>query len=283
MSIAVVSPANPVKTFYIGAVEATSPGAGLLVAPPLAGTIPSGAQVSALTPCPNVEGQLVADWASWLGALRGYLNGLRPSVGLIINESVTLDNLAGAATIAANADMVYDEGAFNGNDANLCRPGGPASFGPMVEKNWLSKATWYISHAIDAIQENATCSTVERARDTVEYAVASYLLTKTDHSYLALCYRGGASGADCEGYFEDYAPQLYWSHGAAKGAMTRAAGGAYVRVFANGIATLNPSVSPVTYNPDKPLHTFDGEEYSAAHPLLLPPVSARILINGALP
>jgi hypothetical protein len=228
-------------------------------------------------PCPRVDAQLVADWAAWLRMLRRYLNDLSPPKSLIINLSIKLDNLSGAAEIATHADMIYDEGAFQGNNTNDCMPGGR---GRLVGQNWLRKAEWYVAGQYSFIQAGATCTDRAHAQPLVEWNTASYLLTKTSHSYLHLCYNAGRSGDQCKSEFEDYSQLLYLDHGPADGPMRRDGGGCYVRTFGNSrvIAALNPAIDRrCTLNLVGYYHDAGGEEFHSS--VQLGPTEAHVLVK----
>ena len=114
-------------------------------------------------------------------------------------------------------------------------------------------------------------------RRVVEYALASYYLTKTAHTYIAPYFTTPAAYADlsANGPWPDFSYQ----HGAAIDAAPVVTGGVYRRAFANLLALVNPSpTTAATYRLPGAYHDFGGTRYAGT--ISLPPLTALTLLPG---
>jgi hypothetical protein len=206
-----------------------------------------------------------------------------------ISANVTYDpeNPTGTKTLIDAVDIWYDEDGFTGDsNPSACSPAGGGS--GSVGGAWEAKAKFVIGLnggvGKPMVQENSICpgnAPHSQAKSVLEYALASYLLTKNAHTYVVWYFDDGKTGS--LSYFNDPSPwpQLSWTHGAAREAMTEVEG-VYRRTFEHGLALLNPSTNQsAKYRLSGAYRDFDGASYSGT--VTLPPESALILINGAPP
>jgi len=122
--------------------------------------------------------------------------------------------------------------------------------------------------------------------EMVEFAVASYLIVKNAHTYLAASF-GNAMNVGGAAYYNDETatgawPQFTLNHGAASGAYS-VTGNVYNRTFANVLALVNPSITTAyAYNLGSSVYyRSDCTRYTGT--VILPPVTGMVLENGASP
>jgi len=211
----------------------------------------------------------------WLRAATAFINDNGGcSTGNIIYEAA---HETAIARLVDAVDIWYDEAGFTGDpNPSSCSIATDGSAGAK----WIARAKFVIGQgpAKPMVQQNSICprgASRERTRAVLEYAVASYLLTKNARTYIAWYFDDGRDGTPA--HFNDPAawPQLRWRHGAALEAMTER-NGVYRRRFTNGIALVNPSTRhSVEYELDEAYEDFEGVGYRGR--VTLGPVSALIL------
>lgn len=195
-------------------------------------------------------------------------------------------DLRSTAELVDAVDIWFDENGFTGDsNPSACSPAGPGA--GSVGATWVAKAKFIVGlnggRGKPMVQQNSICprgTSHARTKEVLEYAVASYLLTKNAHTYIAWYFDDGKTGNTS--FFNDPSswPQLSWHHGAALEAMVEV-GGVYRRTFENGLALVNPSTQhDATYELSAVHEDFDGVARHGR--ITLPPVSALLLRHVAL-
>jgi len=229
----------------------------------------------------------INDRVTWLNHLASYVHDRNAC----LSENIAYDptNTAATASFIGTADIWYDEPGFTGDsNPSACAPDGGGS--GVTGQAWIDKVAFVNGlkggAGVPNVQENSICPLGDpRTRTVLEYATASYLLTKNAHTYFLWFFDNGKTGDSSS--FTDQSPggiwpELYWSHGAAQEATT-VVGGVYRRMFANGLALLNPSTSgsaPYALG-NSVYHSFDGHRFTGT--ITLPPVTGKVLIVGEPP
>jgi hypothetical protein len=207
-----------------------------------------------------------ADVLSWLKNMYSAMHALPKPMGLIPNY--TLDRAANDPAIAqviANVDAVLDEYA-TGNDGYY-----------TTDDSWLQRMQFIeaLQQANKAYFALSGFSTLDS--NAVQWALASYLMTKEHHDAIYVAQVSGTTyGSDA--WHNEYLAMV----GAACGAMT-ASGGVYVRSFATGVAIVNPS-SSASASYTLPAGTYtDLYGKSVTGTVTLAPHSGLVLIVGGAP
>ena len=195
--------------------------------------------------------------------------------------NVTYDprDTAGTARLIEAVDIWYDEAGFNGASMPTpCEPGGGAKY-KVFDANWTQKIAFINSLNGGAswpmVQQATMCPLTSPSRRVVEYAMASYYMTKRSHTYIAPYFGNPAA-------FEDQSPGGMWpdftyQHGAATDAAPVVTGGVFKRAFANLLVLMNPSSTiGVTYELSGVYHDFDGTRYVGK--IALPPLTGLTLL-----
>ncbi len=170
----------------------------------------------------NGDAAFIANRLRWIVAANDYIHAT-PRACTFANVTYDPANLVATADFVNGFDIWLDEPGFNG-DANpfTCEAGG----GPVYHlwgDDWRAKIAFITGlnggTGPKAMVQTASICPLPRAdRKVVEYAVASYLITKSAHTYLFPYFDNGATYA---AFFDDKVdgawPEFWWRHGAAQG------------------------------------------------------------------
>lgn len=223
----------------------------------------------------------IANQLRWIANASNYIH---KTGGACTFANVTYDasDLADSARLINAFDIWLDEPGFNG-DANpsSCKSGGGQRY-RLWDDNWRNKVDFITQLNSGTgpkamVQTASMCPLPRVDRKVVEYAVASYLITKNSHTYLFPYFDNGSTYA---AFVDDKPggawPELWWQHGRALGAY-QIANGVYYRRFANGIALLNPSsATSASFDLANEVYRgFDSKRYAGR--VSLPPVTGLLL------
>ena len=223
------------------------------------------------------DGVFVAKRLAWLNELTRVAHA--HNTATTANVTYDQSDPADTARLIQAVDIWYDEQGFNGDASPAtCQIGGGARY-RYYGLYWERKVA-FINHLNGGrgwpmVQEAQMCPPDSPDRRVVEYALASYYLTKTAHTYLAPYFTNPAAYADlsANGPWPDFSYQ----HGAAIDAAPVVTGGVYRRAFANLLALVNPSpTTAASYTLSGAYHDFDGARYGGT--ISLPPLTALTLL-----
>ncbi|HZT90240.1 MAG TPA: hypothetical protein VFA12_20035 [Stellaceae bacterium] len=190
--------------------------------------------------------QYVADVASWVQTVRVAIEGVNPNTCLMGNLGFSAQHASDVVTIAKQLDVWFNEdgwwfacGPWDTQDnywqilfavlATLSIPG-------YVDNN-------YMTDIAGGGGGNCHSAPSQPGAEALEFVIASDMLIKGNHTYLAL-------SAYHVAQYEDYglSPWWYLNHGPAQGPYS-VSGGIYSRQFANALVLVNPPGGAVaTYN-----------------------------------
>ena len=221
----------------------------------------------------------LANRVAWLRAITAYAHA-HDAVSM---ANITYDpaNRTGTARLISAADIWYDEQGFNGDAAPAgCEAGGGAAY-KFYDAYWTGKVAFINGLNGGAgwpmVQELAGCAPTIPAspatRAVMDYALASYCLTKTAHSWVMPYSIDAAS-------FSDVTPELRVVHGPAleKPPTGGDAAGIWHRRFARLECIVNPSSKTAARFtlPEGQWRDFSGALYRGV--IALPPITGKLLV-----
>jgi hypothetical protein len=201
-----------------------------------------------------------ADWMGWLAA-RVHAKGLALAGNLAYGGA----DRASFIKVAHHLDVVLDEEGFERN----CLPS-------QTGARWLDRITLYrdLAREKPLVAIEKLCPTLAQITPkTLNWALANYLLIKTDHTYLSL-------NPEQQGYayFNDF-PDYYLKIGRPLGPMSQR-GGVYFRQFERALALVNPSPSaPAIFNLGQEGWRDRVTRRVLLGPITLPPATAEVLVK----
>lgn len=251
----------------------------------------SGGTWNALYTGDKLDPAYAAARIKWARQITAYAHSQgKSSIG---NISDILTDLPNSDALVNAFDIWWDESGYTGGTVpSPCTP----AVGGYVGARWIAKLSFITSLNHGAgpkayVSSNSICPVGKWTHgknsnfEIVEYAVASYLLSKTDYSYMAYFFADEAS-CNSSFYCDDRAtaswPQFRLIHGEAKEAY-RVTDYVYHRAFANLLALVNPSATTAhTYSLGAAVyHRSDCTRYSGT--ITVPAMTGLVLLNGEPP
>lgn len=229
---------------------------------------PGGAWVQRYTGNRYDDSIFVADQVTWLSQLRAYVHANSDGcvAGNIAFQPRSMDQRQRFVELV---DIVFDEGGFSGGVA-ACEVGGGSKY-QLFGKRWIEKFQYFANLGRPfVLGSNGLCSrTQPQSQAVVDWALASYLLTKNDRSYVGWFERDVAK-------FEEVS-DFYLSHGAPIGS-AEFSEGIVKRAFSAALVLLNPTERSIKHDlGERQYRDVAGNTYRWGFNLA--PRSAKILID----